>query len=92
MDFIHYKFEGVIGIAQLASLVYDIPNSLVCTLEDFMSNVGEIWKEYASTSHHHLEIIFTGSPGRPAFNIPKEILEMFIENKFTISMALMPKC
>ncbi len=26
-----------------------------------------------------------GSPSRPAFNIPKEILEMFIENKFTVS-------
>ena len=85
VDYIHYKCEGVIAIAQLVSLVNDIPNSLACALEDFMSNVGEIWKEYDNTSHHQLEIIFTGSPGRPAFNIPKEILEMFIENKFTIT-------
>ena len=88
VDYIYYKRGGggVIAIAQLASLVYDIPNSLVWALEDFMPNVGEIWKEYDdNTSHHQLEIIFTGSPGRPAFNIPKEILEMFIENKFTIT-------
>ena len=86
VDYIQYKCEGVIGITQLASLVYDIPNSLVHELEEFMYNVSDIWSEYGgTTSHQQLESIFTGSPGRPAFNIPKEILEMFIENKFTVS-------
>jgi len=33
----------------------------------------------------HLEKIFSGFPGRPAFNIPREVLEMFVENKFNVS-------
>ena len=33
----------------------------------------------------HLENIFSGSPGPPAFNIPREVLEMFVENKFNVS-------
>jgi len=34
----------------------------------------------------HLEKIFSGFPGRPAFNIPREVLEMFVENKFNVSV------
>ena len=81
--YMQYKCEGVIGITQLASPVYDTLNSLVCDL-DFMCNINDILKEYDSTSHQQLESIFTGFRGRPAFSIPKEILEMF-SNKFTIS-------
>lgn len=86
VDYIQYKCEGAIGITQLASLVYDIPSCLVNQLEDFLHNVSDICEECNNTTNlHQLGNIFTGSPGRPAFNIPKEILEMFIDNKFTIS-------
>lgn len=86
IDYIQYKCEGIIGITHLGSLVYDIPSGLVDSLEEFMSTVSDIWKDYDNTSSwNELGNIFTGSRGRPAFNIPREILGMFIDNKFTIS-------
>ena len=39
----------------------------------------------------HLEKIFSGFPGRPAFNIPREVLEMLIENTFNVSESMVKR-
>ena len=32
-----------------------------------------------------MEHVLCGSPGRPAFSIPRQVLERFVENKFNVS-------
>ena len=32
-----------------------------------------------------IQHILCGSPGRPAFNIPRQVLERFVENSFNVS-------
>ena len=43
------------------------------------------FQQNSQSSVVHLEHLFSGSPGRPAFNIPREVLEMFVKNKFNVS-------
>ncbi len=86
IDYLQYKSEGLVSITHLASVVYDISNGLVCKLENFLHGLVDFSEDCKlNNPSHGLGNIFTGSRGRPAFNIPKDILEMFIDNKFTIS-------
>lgn len=87
-DYLRYKCEGAINILQLSVHVYNIPATFIDQAGDVLRTLENAWEEvqqggYSNTTQ--LDNIFTGSPGRPAFNIPKEVLEMFVENKFTIS-------
>ena len=72
----------------MSCLVYNIPSSLIDQVQDIYITLEEAWKEFqcgTSPSMVQLEHVFSGSPGRPAFHIPKGVLEMFVENKFSIS-------
>ena len=81
--------SAAINILLLSVHVYNIPATFIDQAEDVLRILEDAGKKYSKVAFRsntaQLGNIFTGSPGRPAFNIPKEVLEMFVENKFTIS-------
>ena len=88
VDYLRYKSEEALNILQMSCLVYNIPSSLIDQAQDIYVTLEEAWKEFqcgTSSNTVRLEHVFSGSPGRPAFHIPKEVLEMFVENKFSIN-------
>jgi len=56
IDYIQYKCEGLIGIVHLASVVYNIPSSLLHQLETFIHAVRDVGQEFESEN-------ITFSPG-----------------------------
>ena len=92
-DYLKYKCEGAINILHMSSLIYNIPATFINQAVEIFFMVEETLREIQQNSQSnvvHLEKIFSGFPGRPAFNIPREILEMFVENKFNVrAMASM---
>ena len=50
---------------------------------DLLRQVKDTVTESLHTGSHVAETMFTGRPGRPKFNIPKEQLEFFIEQHFS---------
>ena len=50
---------------------------------DLLRQVKDAVTESLPTGYHVAETIFTGMPGRPKFNIPKEQLEFLIEQHFS---------
>ena len=88
VDYLRYKSEVALNILQMSCLVYNIPSSLIDQAQDIYVTLEEAWKEFqcgTSSNTVRLEHVFSGSPGRLAFHIPKEGLEMFVENKFSIN-------
>lgn len=94
-DYLQYKCERAINILNMSSLIYNIPVTFVNQAEEIFIMVEEALREIQQSSlsiAFHIESVFSDSPGRPAFNIPREVLDMFVENKFNISaMARMLK-
>ena len=83
-----YKCEGAISVLHISSLIYNIAATFIVQAEEIFFMVGETLTEIQQNTQSnvvHLENIFSGSPGPPAFNIPREVLEMFVENKFNVS-------
>ena len=91
IDYIQYKFEGLISILHLASDIHGVPQSLIDKLEEFVHCLDDFSDDFKNSNSSCTPwLLFTGSRGRPAFQISKDILQMFIDNKFPVkSMAEM---
>ena len=91
IDYIQYKFESLINIMHLASDIHGVPQSFIDKLEEFVHCLDDFAKDFKNSNSSFIPgLLFTGSRGQPAFQISKDILQMFIDNKFTInSMAKM---
>ena len=91
IDYIQYKFESLINVMHLASDIHGVPQSFIDKLEEFVHCLDDFAKDFKNSNSSFIPgLLFTGSRGRPAFQISKDILQMFIDNKFTInSMAKM---
>ena len=77
-----YKCAGAINILHMSSLIYNIPATFIDQAEEIFFMVEDTLREIQQNSQSnvvHLENIFSGFPGRPGFNIPMEVLEMFNE-------------
>ena len=90
VNYLRYKCEVALNtyILQMSCLVYNIPSSLIDQVQDIYITLEEAWKEFpcgTCSNTVRLEHVISGSPGPPAFHIPKEVLEMFVENKFSIN-------
>ena len=60
IDYIQYRCEGLIGIVHLASVVYNIPSSLLHQLETFIHAVRDAGQDFENENMHQLRNI---SPG-----------------------------
>ena len=94
-DYVQYKCEGAIIILNISSLNYNIPVTFVDQAEEIFIMVEEALREIqqiSQSSAFHIENAFSGSPGYPALNDPREVLKMSVENKCNVStMACMLK-
>ena len=94
-DYVQYKCEGAISILNISSLIYNIPVTFVDQAEEIFIMVEEALREIqqiSQSSAFHIENAFSGSPGYPALNDPREVLKMSVENKCNVStMACMLK-
>ena len=70
----------------LASDIHGVPQSFIDKLEEFVHCLDDFAKDFKNSNSSFITgLLFTGSRGRPAFQISKDILQMFIDNKFTIN-------
>ncbi len=86
LDYISYRFEHTLLTVMQMEFVNDGPNEFIVTLRQLLLEAREILENLLHDAYSHEasdRLVFaSGEPGRPAFEIWREILQFYVENGF----------
>lgn len=83
-DYLSYKIDYLITIANQASLVYEIPEIIISKLEDTHLAILELAAKNVHTEPSCETDYGSGQVGRPKLLIAKETLIFYVTNRFTV--------
>ena len=86
LDYISHRFEHILSIVMQMEFVSDGPNEFIATLRQLLFEAHEILENLIFDEYSHEEserlVFASGEPGRPSFEIGRDILQFYVENGF----------
>ena len=82
LNFLLYRLDCLKNYAARSATIFDVPNEVFQCIQKAHSLIELIQSEGAM---RRPDLVFIGERGRPSYNISREKLLFFIENRFTIT-------
>ena len=83
VDFLLYRLDCLTNYAARSAAFFHVPNEVFQCIQKAHSLIESVQSEEGVMTRP--DMVFTGERGRPSYNIPREKLLFFIENRFTIA-------